>query len=198
MHQWTKALTAAVVAVGIAGLAGCGPAEHPDVRRGNLFYKNKQFDAAFKAYEQAVEKDPKQVDIVRKNLKNSYYYYGGQLEMGDSLDGAMKYYEKGFALDPTDAGMCHKLAKYYWDNKEFAQAGNYFSRLVELDGEAPDTDSKWAAMGEDYYALGYCFFETKKYGDAVAAFKNSLKVVPKGKLAAKVKDALGAAQDKLK
>lgn len=186
-----------VLAVWLA-CGGCGPSVDPAVRRGNMFFENKKYDEAFKAYEQAVAKDPKNVDLVRQNMKKAYYYYGGSLEMNDSLEGALKYYEKGFALDPTDAGMCDKLAKYYWQQQNFEKAGNYFNRLVELDGEAPDTEKKWRVMGDDYYAQGYCFFEMKKYPEAIEAFKNSLKVSPKGQFAAKAKEALAAATEKLK
>lgn len=194
MNKWLKTVSLVCVAVGFVACAS----EDPDVRRGNLFYKNKQYDSAFKAYEQAVARDAKQLELVRQNFKNAYYYYGGSLEMGDSLDGAVKYYEKGFALDPTDAGMCDKLAKYYWDQQDFEKAAEYFQRLVELDGEAPDTDKKWSVMGDDYYALGYSQFENEKYPEAIAAFENSLKVAPKGQYAAKVKSALTAAKGKLK
>ncbi len=179
-------------------LIGCGPSEDPEVRMGNMFFKNKQFDNAYQAYEKAVAKNPKNLDAVRANFKNAYYYYGGQLEMSDSLSGAVKYYEKGFALDPTDVGMCNKLAKYFWDQKEYEGAAKYFSRLSELDGEAPDTNKKWVLMGEDYYAAGYALFQIEKYPEAIEAFKNSIKVSPKGKQAAKCKDAIAAAQEKLK
>ncbi len=180
------------------GLIGCGPSEDAEVRTGNLFFKNKQFDAAYQAYEKAVAKNPKNMDKVRANFKNAYYYYGGQLEMSESVDSAVKYYEKGFALDPTDVGMCNKLAKYYWDNKEYEPSAKYFARLAELDGEAPDTDKKWILMGEDYYAAGYAYFQVGKYPEAIEAFKNSLKASPKGKQAAKCKDAMAAAQEKMK
>jgi tetratricopeptide (TPR) repeat protein len=185
-----------VLVLVLAVLAGCA-GEDPDVRRGNLFFQNKQFDSAFKAYEQATARDPKLLDLVRENLKKSYYYYGGSLEMGDSLDGAIKYYEKGFALDPTEVGMCEKLAKYYWEKKNWEKAANFYGRLVELDGEAPDTEKKWALMGQDYYALGYANFQSGKYKEAVEAFQNSLKVAPKGNVAAKCREALAAAQEKV-
>jgi len=194
MHKWVKIVSLVVFA---ALFAACS-SEDPDVRRGNLLYKNKQYDTAFKAYEQAVAKNPKNLDLVRQNFKNAYYYYGGSLEMGDSLDGAVKYYEKGFALDPSDAGMCDKLAKYYWDRENFEKAADYFQRLVELDGEAPDTDKKWSVMGEDYYALGYSQFENEKYAEAIDAFQNSIKVSPKGQFAEKAKSALTAAKVKTK
>lgn len=186
-----------ILAIGLV-CWGCGPGVDPDVRRGNLFFENKKYDDAFKAYEQAVAKNPKNLDLVRQNMKKAYYYYGGALEMSDSLDGAVKYYEKGFALDPTEAGMCDKLAKYFWDQENFEKAGNFFNRLVELDGEAPDTPQKWKVMGDDYYAKGYCLFELKKYPEALEAFKNSLKVSPKGKFAPKVKDAMEAVAEKMK
>ena len=186
----------AVLVLVVAWGVGCA-GEDPDVRRGNLFFKNKQYDAAYKAYEQAVTRNPKLVDLVRENFKKSYYYYGGALEMGDSLDGAIKYYEKGFALDPTEAGMCEKLAKYYWQRKEFEPAAKYYGRLVELDGEAPDTDKKWAIMGQDAYALGYALFQSGKYKESIEAFQNSIKVSPRGSFAAKAKDALVAAKDKV-
>jgi tetratricopeptide (TPR) repeat protein len=193
-----KILAIVLAGLWVWSLAGCGPSEDPQVRMGNLFFKNKQFDTAIQAYEKAVAANPKNLDTVRSNFKNSYYYYGGQLEMSDSPDAAIKYYEKGFALDPTDVGMCNKLATHYWDAKDYAGAVKYLVRLAELDGEAPDSDKKWSLLGEDYYNAGYAQFKLDKYPEAVEAFKNSLKVSPKGKKAAKCKEALGAAQAKLK
>ncbi len=193
MNRWGVGIGIVLMLAGLAGCAG----EDPDVRRGNLFFKNKQFDAAYKAYEQATERDPKLLDSVRENLKKSYYYYGGSLEMGDSLDGAIKYYEKGFALDPSEAGMCEKLAKYYWEDKNWEKAANYYGRLVELDGEAPDTEKKWAIMGQDYYALGYALYQSGKYKESAEALQNSLKVSPKGGFASRAKEALAAAKAKI-
>ena len=192
-----KMLAIILAGLWVGSMAGCGPSEDPEVRMGNMFFKNKQFDSACQAYEKAAAKNPKNLDVIRANFKNSYYYYGGQLEMSDSLDSAIKYYEKGFALEPTDVGMCNKLATFYWDKKDYAGAEKYLARLAELDGEAPDSEKKWALMGEDYYNAGYAQFHIGKYAEAVASFKNCLKVSPKGKKAGKCKEALGAAQEKL-
>ncbi len=192
-----KAMGLLVLVSMVVVMAGCS-GEDPDIRRGNLFYKNKQWKEAAEAYQRAVDRDPKNLDSIRQNLKNALYYYGGQLEMGDSLDGAVKYYEQGFALDPAELGICHKLANYFLEQKNYAKAANYFSRLVELDGEAPDTDQKWLVMGEDYYALGNCLYQTGKYPEAIEAFKNSVKVSPKGRFAATSKTAIEASQQKLK
>ena len=55
----------AVVVTSLAlGWAACA-SEDPDIRRGNTFYKNRQWDAAFQAYERAVEKDPANLETVR-------------------------------------------------------------------------------------------------------------------------------------
>jgi len=192
-----KIMAMLLAGVWVWTLAGCGPSEDPEVRLGNLFFKNKQYDSAYQAYEKAVAKNPKNLEMVRANFKNAYYYYGGQLEMTDSPDAAIKYYEKGFALEPSDVGMCNKLATHYWDQKDYAHAVSYLTRLAELDGEAPDSEKKASLLGEDYYNAGYAQFQIGKYAEAVEAFKNSLKVSPRGKKAGKCREALAAAQDKL-
>ncbi|NTV52325.1 MAG: tetratricopeptide repeat protein, partial [Candidatus Firestonebacteria bacterium] len=184
MKKWVAIM---LTGIWVGTLVGCGPSEDPQVRMGNLFFKNKQFDSAYQAYEKAVATNPKNLELVRANFKNAYYYYGGQLEMSDSKDAAIKYYEKGFALDPTDVGMCNKLATHYWDQKDYAGAVKYLARLAELDGEAPDSDKKWVLLGEDYYNAGYAQFQLAQYAPAVESFKNSLKVSPKGKKAGKAK-----------
>ncbi|MCK5218914.1 tetratricopeptide repeat protein, partial [bacterium] len=179
--------------------SGCG-GEGPDERRGNLFFKNGKYYEAFQAYEKAVAKDAKLLESQEfaEKFKNAYYYYGGALEMSGSLDSAVKYYILGFNLVPTEVGICDKLAKYFWEKEEFAEGVKYFKRLVELDAESPDTDKKWAVMGEDYYALGYSLFKIKMYTEAIEALKQSLKVAPQGAFAKKAKNALAAAQAALK
>lgn len=195
-----KLLMVAGALVMLAGLTHCA-GEDPDVRRGDLFYKNGKYYEAFQAYEKAVARDAKLLDTVkelREHFKDAYYYYGGQQEMNDALDSAVKYYEKGLDLVPNDPGMTDKLAKYYWKQENFEKAGKFFGHLVELDSEAPDTPKKWMILGEDYYALGYSLSQTKKYPEAVEALNQSLKASPKGKFAAKAKSAIEAAKFAMK
>ncbi len=194
-----RKLSAVLVLVLAAGLGGCG-GEGPDERRGNMFFKNGKYYEAFQAYEKAVAKDAKLLESreFAEKFKNAYYYYGGALEMSGSLESAVKYYILGFDLVPTDVGICDKLAKYFWGDEEFEKGIKYFKRLLELDAESPDTDKKWAVMGEDYYALGYSLFKTKKYLEAIEALEQSLKVAPRGAFAKKAKSALAAAKAAMK
>jgi tetratricopeptide (TPR) repeat protein len=183
----------------VAGLTHCG-SEDADVRRGNLFYKNHQWFEAFSAYEKAMARNPKTFEAkdLRENFKNAYYYYGGTMEINGSLEAGKKYYELGFALVPTDAGICDKLAKFYWEKEEFEPAAKYFAILVDLDAQAPDTKQKWQVLGNDYYALGYSLFEMKKYPAAIEALQQSLKASPAGQFAGKAKSAMESAKFEMK
>jgi len=183
----------------VAGLIGCA-GEDPDVRRGNTFFGNKKYYEAFQAYERAFARDPQIFDDqeLRERFKNAYYYYGGQLELSGSLEAALKYYEKGFELIPTDAGMCDKIAKYYWKEEDFDKAAKYFEYLVDIDAKAPDTDKKWKILGEDFYALGYSLYQIGKFEEAIEALRQSIKASPKGKFAKKAKSALDSAKYELK
>jgi tetratricopeptide (TPR) repeat protein len=192
-------LSVLLVAIMVTGLIGCA-SEDPDVRRGNTFFGNKKYYEAFQAFERAYKKDATLFDEpeLRERFKNAYYYHGGQLELAGSLDAALKYYEKGFELVPTDAGMCDKMAKYYWAEEDFEGAATYFEYLVEIDAKAPDTDKKWVVLGEDFYALGYALHEIEEYEEAIEALQQSLKASPKGRFAKKAKSAIAGAKFEMK
>ena len=171
-----------------------------DLRRAELFYKNKKFYEASQAYEKAAANDPKILEdpeIVEK-FKNSYYYYGGSLEMSGSLEQAIPYYEKGLALAPKDLAICDKLAKHFWKEEDFEKSAEYFAKLVELDADLADSDQKWINLGEDYYALGYSLYQIEKDPEAKEALEQSLKVSPQGVYAKKAKSALDAIKSQMK
>lgn len=196
MRNWISGIT--VIAV-LMGMAGCGGVD-PDVRRGNTFYANGKYYEASQAFARAQARKPEifEDEELRIRFKDAYYYYGGQMELAGSLDAAVKYYEKGFELVPTEAGMCDKLADYFWEGEEFAKAAKYFAVLVDLDAQAPDTEKKWMILGEDYYALGYSLYKSKRFEEAVEALQQSLKASPKGRFARKAKSALESAKYELK
>ncbi|MCD4814431.1 tetratricopeptide repeat protein [bacterium] len=189
-----------IVVIIMAMMAGCA-GQDPDVRRGNTFFENKKYDASFKAFERAYQRDPVIFDEdkeLRERFKNAYYYHGGQLELAGSLEAALKYYEKGFELIPTDAGMANKLAQFFWEDEDFDGAAKYYEYLVEIDAQAPDTDNKWAILSEDYYALGYALHQIEEYEEAIEAFQQSIKASPKGKFAGKCKSAIGGSKYEMK
>lgn len=195
-----RRIVATCLAIGlIASLTGCG-GQDPNVRRGDMFYKNGKYDDAAKAYETAIAKNKELMkdDAFREKFKNAYFYYGGQIEMSGSLDGAIKYYVKGFDIQPTDVGICDKLAKYFWEGEEFGEAAKYFKYLVEFDSNEPDTDKKWQQLHQDYYALGYALFQAKQYEEAKEALEQSIKAVKKGPKTKQAKSALAAVKQKLK
>lgn len=199
MGKTAQAVSTGILGLVVLGLAACA-GEDPDIRRGNVFFSTHNYYEAMQAYEKAYARSPKLKENKEfiKNFKNAYYYYGGSLEMSGSLEAAVKYYEKGFDLDPNDVAICDKLAKYFWKEEDFEKSVKFFSRLVELDADMPDNAKKWATMGEDGYALGYALHEVKKYPEAIEALQQSLKVSPKGAYAAKAKSALEAARAALK
>jgi tetratricopeptide (TPR) repeat protein len=190
----------------VLAVAGCGEKQDPNVRRGDLFLKNKKFAAAIKSYEMAVKNNPAlmQDDAFKMHFKDAYYYKGGQIELSadndpDILAAAYKYYVKGFDVWPKEVGICDKLTKYYWDQKDFATAAKYLRHMVEFDGAMPDTDKhKWLNLHNDYYSLGYALYQTKNYKEAREALEQSLKADKKGPKAAQAKSALAAIQQKLK
>ncbi|MCK5241157.1 tetratricopeptide repeat protein [bacterium] len=194
-----KKISMLLAAVMVTGLIGCA-SEDPDVRRGNTFFGNKKYYEASQAYERAYKRDATLFEKAeqRERFKNAYYYHGGQLELSGSLEAALKYYQKGFELVPTDAGMCDKMAKYYWGEEEFEKAAKYFQHLVEIDAKAPDTDKKWVVLGEDFYALGYALYQTGDFEEAIEALQQSLKASPQGRFVKEAKSALTGAKYELK
>ncbi len=201
-----KAAVMMMVLTMALAVAGCGEKQDPNVRRGDLFLQNKKFAAAIKAYETAVKNNPAlmQDDAFKMHFKDAYYFKGGQIELSadndpDILAAAYKYYVKGFDVWPKEVGMCDKLTKYYWENKDFATAAKYLQHMVELDGNLPDTDkNKWGNLHNDYYSLGYALYQNGNYTEAKAALEQCLKAVKKGPKTAEANSALAAVNQKLK
>lgn len=185
-----RVMALGLAAVMLAGLIHCA-SEDPDLRRGNVFFKSRKWYEAMQAYEKAYARDPKLFENpeLRENFKNAYYYYGGTRESGDSVEAAVKYYEKGFELIPGDMNICAKLADYYQSMEEWEKVAHYEAKMVELISNAADSQAKWDMLGRDYYALGYALYQQKKYDEAIEAFQQSIKAAPKGQFAAKAKSA---------
>jgi tetratricopeptide (TPR) repeat protein len=182
-------------------LLACSGGMDPDIRRGEVFFGNREWTEAIKMYEQALKRNPQAFDLkpeFKEHFKNAYYYRGGEMEGNGSLEAALKYYESGFDLIPNDAPMCDKLAKYYWKEEDFEPAVKYFSRLVELDANLPDEDKKWEVMHQDYYALGYSLIQLKKYSEGIEALQQCIKANKKGEFVQKAKSAIESAKFEMK
>ena len=194
-----KKLRMGVGAAVLIGLVyGCAQVD-PDARRGDLFFKTKNYAEAIEAYGKALARDPKLIEnkIFKDNYTKANLYYGGRHEMNDSLDTAITYYEKALAIDPNNpeiSGVCDKIAKYYWKNENFSKAAEYFLLLVNLDQAIPEEPKRKTMLGEDYYALGYSYYQVKEYVKAGEALSKSIAISPDGRMASKAKEAIKAAK----
>jgi tetratricopeptide (TPR) repeat protein len=199
MQTFTKVMALGVILAGLA--QGCAQ-QDPDARRGDVFFKTKNYAEAIDAYGKAVARDPKLMEdkTFKDNYIKAHLYYGGRHEMSDSLDTAITYYEKALALDPNNpevSGVCDKIAKYYWKNENFAKAAEYFAILVNLDQAIPEEPKRKTMLGEDYYALGYAYYQVKDYAKAADALAKSVEISPDGRMAGKAAEALKAAKLKV-
>ena len=137
------------------------------------FYANNDYAKAVKYGEAFYAKKP--VLGVARLLADSY----------DKLKNEPKYVtyaEKSVAeMPPKDAFLYSaKLSYYYANQKNIGRAAQHCQRMMSAygEGEVPPgyTADKWnQEKARSYSIIGRNFYERKQYGNAVAAFNNSLK-----------------------
>jgi len=104
----------------------------------------------------------------------TFLYLGLVYEDLGKKDKAKGAYLKALALKDNSIAL-YRLAKIYYNEKAYPRAGQFFSRLIELD----------ASIRLAYYYLGDCFLEDSDFESAYNYFSKAVKFYPQNKELAK-------------
>jgi tetratricopeptide (TPR) repeat protein len=108
-------------------------------------------------------------DDKRKVFPEDYDFWAKAAFGIDSIDEAAHIYRKLIEFQPERAEEVYvKLAKAYFDKKNYEQAIAYYNRKGEV---------KKLTNTEDYY-LGLAYFQSKQYGKADTVFTRVLEATP--------------------
>jgi tetratricopeptide (TPR) repeat protein len=122
-------------------------ARHPDSHAGlGVAYQNMgDYDAAIAEFEAALELKPDE-PILQKYLLDAYSVKAGSLDALEDYEGAIDYYERIKAVDPSYEYIDFNLGYMHYLLHEWPQAISYFETHLEQDED--DTD----VIRMSYYA----------------------------------------------
>jgi len=143
---------------------------------GYLYWSNSQTQAVSSPAGRAIENLRK---IVTANPGNSdaRIKLAEALSAAGRLNEAIEQFEAALKLKPDDITALSGLATVSMKRKEFSTAESYWLKIVGLLDNTP-TASKDPRLDSAYYGLGVTYMETKRFEEAVGAFKESLRITP--------------------
>src|SRR5580693_3800681 len=168
----TPRISAALAGIVLAalGLFARAPQAQPKVantieaaRQNNLgcAYMNQQlFEKGLKAFQQAVELDPK-LAVARLNEAIAFLNLQKVDEAKAALEAALKQ-------DPKNPNAWYNLGLLAKNTGDATAAIDDFKRVTEIDANDPDT----------WYFLGTAYVQAKQFPQAIEAFERALKVNP--------------------
>src|SRR6202140_1507139 len=160
-------ISAALITTLLAAFGLLTPESKPNpieaARRNNLgcAYMNQQlFEKALKAYQQAVEADPK-LTIARLNEGIAYL----NLQKVDDAKGA---FEDALKQDPKSPNAWYGLGMLAKNTGDAQVAIDAFKHVIEINSNDADT----------WYFLGTAYAQAKQFPQAIEAFEHALKLNP--------------------
>lgn len=139
----------------ILSLVMCGQeapaAEH--LKRGNELSRDGKFEEAVAEYEQALEIESENVDLM-SNLGVAYYNIG-------QLDKAIDHYSRAIEIAPNDADIRSNLAAAYVQLEQLDNALDQYQKAVELN----------PSLAEAFFGLGVVYALMGRKDDAIQAFE---------------------------
>jgi Flp pilus assembly protein TadD len=104
--------------------------------------------------------------------RNAEIELGSALDQLDRTDDAIAHIQKIIAKDPRDLDALITLGGIYQARKRFAEAGDAFSKAIEVVGQP--TRANWSL----YYYRGIAYERTKQWDKAEQDFKKALELFP--------------------
>src|ERR1700674_875642 len=160
-------ISAALMATLLAAFGLLTPESKPNpieaARRNNLgcAYMNQQlFEKALKAYQQAVEADPK---LTTARLNEGIAYLNLQ-----KVDDAKGAFEDALKQDPKSPNAWYGLGMLAKNTGDAQVAIDAFKHVIEIDSNDADT----------WYFLGTAYAQAKQFPQAIEAFEHALKLNP--------------------
>jgi tetratricopeptide (TPR) repeat protein len=129
--------------------------------KGNALYELKRYEDAIKAYDKAIELNPKYTDPWNNK--------GLVLHKLKRYEDAIKAYDKAIELDPKYADPWYNKGNVLAKLKRYEDAIEAYDKAIELD---PKDAYPW-------YGKGNALYELKRYEDAIEAYDKAIEIDPK-------------------
>ncbi|MGD9146785.1 MAG: tetratricopeptide repeat protein [Anaerolineae bacterium] len=146
----------------IMSLSMCGQSEPAEdhFKRGNELSLSGEFEEAVAEYEQALEDEPENVDVL-SNLGVAYYNLG-------QLDKAIEQYSKAIEIAPKDADIRSNLAAAYVQQYQTSGVSDQLESALEEYQTAVELDT---SLAEAFFGLGVVYALLGRNDDAIQAFE---------------------------
>lgn len=143
-------------------LSMCGQAEPAEdhFKRGNELSLSGEFEEAVAEYEQALETEPQNVDIL-SNLGVAYYNLG-------QMDKAIEHYSKAIEIAPKDADIRSNLAAAYVQKYQASGVLDHLESALEEYQTAVELNP---SLAEAFFGLGVVYALLGQNDDAIQAFE---------------------------
>jgi len=132
--------------------------EYSYYNMGNAYGDKKEYDKAIKAYQKAIEINPKKDE--------AYYNMGIAYGAKKEYDQAITFYQKAIALNPKDDDAYNNIGIAYGAKKEYDKAIEAYQKAIEIN---PKKDEAYNNMGNTYYAK-------KEYDKAIEAYQKAIEI----------------------
>lgn len=130
------------------------------LRMGFAHHQSGEFDQAQSHYEQALKRDPLQLDALQ--------LLGVLLAQQGNPSSAIPYFEKAIALQPQQPGLAANCARAYFDLGEWSKARDHYAEVIRL---TPDAIDALCGYGECQGRLGL-------FDEAISAYQKALSLNP--------------------
>lgn len=141
-------------------MCGQGEPTEDHFKRGNELSLSGEFEQAVAEYEQALEIEPENVDML-SNLGVAYYNLG-------QLDKAIDQYSKAIEIAPDDADIHSNLAAAYVQKHQTSGASDQLERALEEYQTAVELKP---SLAEAFFGLGVVYALLGRNDDAIQAFE---------------------------
>jgi tetratricopeptide (TPR) repeat protein len=143
-------------------LSMCGKEEPAEehFKRGNELSLSGEFEEAVAEYEQALEIEPENVDLM-SNLGVAYYNLG-------QLDKAIDQYSRAIEIAPNDADIRSNLAAAYVQKHQTSGALDQLDRALEEYQKAVQLEP---TLAQAFFGLGVVYALFSRNDDAIQAFE---------------------------
>jgi len=149
MNRIVRVLAGLILALVVLASTGCTKLEARDhLNKGVQSYKNARYEEAIEHFKSAVSLDPSLLNA-RIYLATAYaqqYVPGAETDENKRYAGqAIDEYKKVLAVDPANVNSVKGIAYLYLQEKDFADAKQYYNRAVQIDPNDP----------ESYYSVAF-------------------------------------------
>lgn len=139
---------------------------------GNDLYEQKQFDAAYRAFEQCVHLEQSGAADANSVLTAAYAYLADIDYMNGRMYDAERYAKKSMEYNPSSMAS-FTLGHVYQDKKDYSMATQYYEQGIRFEPNRPSNAKYYGTLGYLYSIQGSPIFDLQK---AVEKYEKSIEV----------------------